>query len=57
MKEFTYDELLLLKHAVQTLYLEERGEGSKVPFYENPMSAEQWETLLDLKRKLRRMAP
>jgi hypothetical protein len=48
--EFPYDELLLLKYAVEALYRWERGEKEKMPFYETPMAADQWETLLKLRR-------
>ena len=55
ISELTYDQLLMLKHAVETIYREERGEKEKAPFFESPMSSEQWETLCELRRMFRKI--
>ena len=52
---FTYDQLLVLKHAVETVYRGERGEKEKAPFFDAPMSTDQWDTLLVLRRLLRKV--
>lgn len=50
----SYEELLVLRQAVETLYREEIGQKEKAPYYDSPMSTDMWAVLVKLRKQLRR---